>query len=81
METAPIVDGLKREYGERIAFVSLNAADNGEGQAAFEALNGRGHPLILLFTPRGTEVRRIVGVPQEQDLELGLMGLLQISGS
>jgi hypothetical protein len=74
------VNGLEREFGEQISFIRLNAADDAEGQAAFEALNGRGHPLLILFTASGIEARRSVGVPQEDDLAQALQGLLTLSG-
>jgi len=59
-----------------MAFVSLNAADAGPGQTAFEALGLRGHPAIALFRPDGTEAQRAVGIPDEEALRQSLEALL-----
>jgi len=64
------------QYGEDMVFVSLNAADNGPGQVAFEALGLRGHPAIVLFKADGTETQRSVGIPDEDTLRQDLEGLL-----
>jgi hypothetical protein len=34
----PIVNELEVEFGNEVAFLYMNAADNAEGQQAFEAL-------------------------------------------
>lgn len=64
----PIVDGLQGEYGERLTFQYLNAADGAEGQAAFESFDLRGHPSILLVSPQGDVLWNHFGVIPEQDV-------------
>lgn len=61
----PIVDGLNGEYGEQVSFVYLNAADRGEGQAAYESLSLPGHPSSVIFTSDGQEAYRGFGVVDE----------------
>ena len=59
------MDGLKRDYGEQVAFVYLNAADNADGQAVFEQLSLPGHPSYVIFTPDGKETERGFGIVDE----------------
>jgi len=61
----PIVDGLKNEYGDRVAFVYLNAADRAQGQAVFEKLALPGHPGSVVYTMDGRETYRGFGVVDE----------------
>lgn len=64
----PIVNGLQEQYGKQIAFVLLNAQDQGEGEAAFKALQINGHPASLIFESGGKEVFRKLGSMPETDL-------------
>lgn len=68
---APIVDGLKAEYGDRVEFRSLNARE-GEGEAAFRALALRGHPSYVILKPDGQIVWQAVGELPRSALEAGL---------
>lgn len=61
----PIVDGLQEEFGGRVAFVYLNAADGGNGQALYEQLALPGHPSYAIFTPDGKETYRGFGIVDE----------------
>lgn len=63
---------LQEQYTADIEFVSLNAADNAEGQAAFGQLTLIGHPSIVIFSADGQEVYRGFGSFEEDDLSAEL---------
>lgn len=71
------MNGLQTQYSENIAFVSLNAADNAEGQSAFEQLTLPGHPAIVIFDADGNEVYRAFGSFEEEILVTELIALLE----
>ena len=71
----PIVDGLEQVYGDQMAFVSLDAA--GDGEAAFAASNLPGHPSFLIMQPDGEEVWRRAGVIRYADLDMAIRDALQ----
>jgi hypothetical protein len=73
---APIVDGLKAEYGDRVEFRSLNARE-GEGETAFRALALRGHPSYVILKPDGQVVWQSLGEVPRETLEAGLRQALQ----
>ena len=58
---APIVDGLEAEYGNRVAFLRLNA-DEDDGRAAAQTYRVRGHPAIVVINAQGDVVWSRVGV-------------------
>ncbi|MEZ4670636.1 MAG: hypothetical protein R3E39_22260 [Anaerolineae bacterium] len=76
MVMRPIVDGLEDRYKDRITFVYLNAADNGEGEAVFEALALRGHPGFVIFDKDGKEVFRQLGQVDEAILVTGIKAVV-----
>lgn len=68
---------LQEEYTADIEFISLNAADNAEGQTAYEELILPGHPSIVIFDADGQEVYRGFGSFEEEDLSAELDAVLQ----
>lgn len=68
----PIVDGLREEFGDAIAFVYLNAADSGEGQRAFQTLRLPGHPGFVVFSADGVEMDRAFGIVSADRLRAAL---------
>jgi hypothetical protein len=61
------VNGLEQKFGDRIAFVRVNALSD-EGETAFRAAGFFGHPSFLILRPDGSEVWRGVGLQSEEDL-------------
>lgn len=47
----PIVDGLEERYQDQMAFIRLNAADDGKETFRYYGLPG--HPSYLLLNPSG----------------------------
>ncbi len=72
----PIVDGLQREFGERVAFRTFNALDGGQGQRAFEQLRLPGHPSYLIFRPDGSEAHRSFGLVDVDTLREAITSVL-----
>jgi hypothetical protein len=64
----PIVNGLKEQYREQMAFVLLNAGDEAEGETAFKSLRLGGHPASLIFASDGEELFRELGSVTETNL-------------
>jgi hypothetical protein len=64
----PIVNGLEAEFDSEVAFIYMNAADETEGQRAFESLNLPGHPSYVVFAPAGEELYRSFGIVSERSL-------------
>ncbi|MBZ0292063.1 MAG: hypothetical protein K8L99_05780 [Anaerolineae bacterium] len=56
----PIVDGLEVEVGDQIAFIDVNAEQ--EGKRAFEQLALPGHPGFVIFSSDHDEIYRTFGV-------------------
>lgn len=71
------MNGLQAQYSENVAFESLNAADNADGQSAFEQLILPGHPSIVIFDADGQEVYRAFGSFEEEILESELIALIE----
>lgn len=69
------MNGLQEQYTGEIEFVYLNAADNAEGQSAFEQLALPGHPSIVIFDAEGNELYRGFGTFEESVLEAELATL------
>ena len=72
----PIVNGLETAFGNEIAFVYLNAADNAEGQQAFESLSLPGHPGYVILIPAGEELYRSFGIMREDSLQSAIENAL-----
>lgn len=53
------MDGLEAEYGDRVAFLRLDAAH--EGRAAFLAYELRGHPSYVILDTQGRVLWSLVG--------------------
>ncbi len=70
----PVVDRLTDDYGDRVAFVALNA--DGEGATAFEAGGLPGHPSYVIMQPDGSEAWRGFGTLDERDLQQALQAAL-----
>ncbi len=65
----PIVDGLEDQYQGQVDFVSLNALDGEQGEAAFDAYGLRGHPSTMLVKSDGQISSVHVGIVEQEDLE------------
>jgi hypothetical protein len=72
----PIVNGLQAEFGSEMAFLDLDAADNAEGQQAFESLSLPGHPSYVIYTPAGEELHRSFGVVSAASLQSAIENVL-----
>lgn len=72
----PIVNGLEADFGNEVAFLYMNAADDGEGQKAFESLYLPGHPSYVIFAPTGDERYRAFGIVSEDGLQLAIENAL-----
>jgi len=72
----PIVNGLEAEFGNEVTFLYMNAADDGEGQRAFESLYLPGHPSYVIFVPTGEELYRAFGIVSEDSLQLAIENAL-----
>ncbi len=73
----PIVNGLETEFAGEVAFLYLNAADNGDGERLFDQLILRGHPGYVLFTADGGELYRSVGLIDAETLRAAITSSLQ----
>jgi hypothetical protein len=60
----PIVGGLEQQYGDKIAFLRVDAS-TGDGFRALNAAHLAGHPSYLILQPDGTELWRSIGVQSE----------------
>ena len=58
----PIVHGLQDQFNADVHFEFLVANDGGAGEAAFHALDLRGHPTVVMMMPDGEEIFRGFGV-------------------
>jgi hypothetical protein len=63
----PIVDGLEEEYRQRMAFLRLDA-DN-DGRDAFVAFSLRGHPSYVIIDTEGSVLWKSVGKLPLSELE------------
>ncbi len=64
----PVVNGLKVEYQESAAFLSLDAAF-GEGKRALDAYGLPGHPSFVLLDDKGDVIWRAVGPQSSEALQ------------
>ena len=71
----PIVDGLQAEYGDRVAFLQLDAQN--EGREAFTAFKLRGHPSYVIIDIHGQVLWQNVGPQPGGQLEAALQGALR----
>lgn len=67
---------LQEQYNNDVEFVSLNAADDADGQAAYEQLVLPGHPSIVIFDADGQEVYRGFGTFEEENLSAEIEAFL-----
>ena len=72
----PIVNGLEAAFGNEVVFLYMNAADNAEGQQAFETLHLPGHPSYVIFAHTGEERYRAFGIVSEDSLQLAVENAL-----
>ena len=72
----PIVNGIQSEFDDQIDVVYLNAADEAEGQAAFEFYGLRGHPTLMLIEADGTTAWTRLGIVTQEELEQALHEVL-----
>ncbi len=72
----PIVNGLQEEYGERVAFIDLNAQDGADGERLFDQLGLRGHPSFILYSADGQQTYQGIGIIEEQQLRQEIMQTL-----
>ena len=73
----PIVDGLEERYGSAVAFLRLDAGDDGVGQRAFQASGLPGHPGYVLLSPDGAERWRGFGQQPASALEAAILAALE----
>ena len=66
----PIVDGLEAEYGDRVSFLRLDAAN--EGRAAFAAYGLRGHPSYVIIGMEGDVLWKGVGERPGDQLRMAI---------
>ncbi len=71
----PIVDGLQTDYGARVAFLQLDAQN--EGREAFTAFKLRGHPSYVVIDADGQVLWQEVGVQPTDRLEAAIKGALR----
>ncbi len=71
----PIVDGLKEDYGDRMAFLRLDAEN--EGRDAFTAYALRGHPSFVIIDTEGKVLWKGVGEQPRNRLEKGVRQALK----
>jgi hypothetical protein len=72
----PIVNGLETDYGEKMAFVRLNAAE-GDGKQVFQQLRLPGHPSYVIFSADGKEEYRAFGIVEDAQFREIIANLLQ----
>lgn len=71
----PIVNGLEDEYGDEVAFQSVDA-NSATGQAAFLAYRLRSHPAYVLIDPDGEMLWFGVGQQQSSTLSQAIEEVL-----
>lgn len=76
MRMQPIVDGLKEQYGDQMAFISVDA--RGDGEAAFKQTRLLGHPAFLIVQPDGKILWRGVGEQSALALDEAVQKALQL---
>ena len=62
----PIVDGITRDYIDRLDVRKLNAI--GDGAAAFSYYRMTGHPSYILFRKDGVKVWQAIGLKTYDEL-------------
>jgi hypothetical protein len=67
MAVKPVVDGLSKQYADRVNFQVLDASE-GAGKQAYESLMRPGHPSYVMLTPAGKQVYRSSGFKTEADI-------------
>ena len=72
----PIVNGLEEQYQNQVDFLSLNALDGGQGEAAFRAYGLRGHPSTVVVAPGGQVNSIHLGIVSRQELDQALQDAL-----
>ncbi len=71
----PIVNGLEDEYAKRIAFLQLDA-DN-DGRDAFASFNLRGHPSYVIIDSFGGVLWKSVGEQPASELRGAIQRALE----
>jgi hypothetical protein len=71
----PIVDGIAKQYQDRVDVRRLNAAR--EGRAAFESYRLPGHPAYVLLRPGGAPAWSGVGIKRADEITQQVDALLQ----
>jgi len=66
----PVVDGLQADYGDRVAFLRLDAAN--DGREAFTAYSLRGHPSFVIIDNVGEVRWKSVGDQSRSPLETAI---------
>lgn len=72
---SPIVDGLAKDFGDRVAFQRLDARR--EGAELFRQYRLRGHPSYVIIDRSGKIAWQRVGVVSRQELEDALQQVLK----
>ena len=70
----PIVDGLQADYKDRVAFLRLDAAQ--DGREAFIAYGLRGHPSFVIIDNAGEVLWKSVGDQSRAPLETAVRQVL-----
>ena len=67
----PVVDGLDKRYGDRVAFAGVDFYNSANVPLA-ERYGVTGHPTFVVVGSDGREVARFRGYTEEADLEAAL---------
>jgi len=71
----PLVEGLKKKYGDKVEFRLYNVEDDQTGVALAQKLNVQYVPTFLLVTSDGVISKTLVGEQSEKDLAAGIEAL------
>lgn len=64
----PVVNGLERQYGTRVAFAGVDY-NNRTNKALVQKYQVLGHPTFVVLDGSGNVVKRFVGYTTKDDLE------------
>lgn len=67
----PVVNGLERQYGERVAFAGVDFY-NGANKDLVQQHRVLGHPTFIVLDRDGKVVKRFVGFTEEAELRAAL---------
>ena len=71
----PIVDGLEKDYGDRVAFRQVDAGDP-RTRGVLATYQVRGHPTFVVLNAEGEVIARRVGESGREPLERAIIDAL-----